>query len=910
MSLDAVLLRQIYPACPPVYLRPELYNQESEESLLDQFFVAILTSWTEWNKGVATPLHLLAEGFRRASKLQSSLSQSKEAQQNYLSDFQETLMRYATIALEQPEAFGERAIPMTQQILDVAKADPPAGFFSALFNHMSQTSAANLTALVYSLADEFMTRAAAIHDYGAIAIALGPLHILCAELSTCEILLDAMVFLPPVEQARLFESQCLLGGVMSAAIFSDGRFLANSKCFSDAKSLQPTPAEDSEMAVLRRNASLIQARLRDIFRAFLRVKHKRDRVLDFFATSLRINAKRTQTHGIQIHNSTDGFMLNMTGVLLQLSLPFANVAKPQFDKIDESYLLRPNCRIDIRDESRIADPPTESIECEDQSASFTTECFFLTLHCIHVGLMPIITKYQQLLSPHGRLMQIMRYFQHMQRTMPGAAPPPQISTLLQQLKALQTHVLDPELLQQLLQFMAYVCSWVCHLIGLEKHSLPLPVEVPPVFALLPEYIFEDIAEFLLLLSGSNWQLLDQTIYAQVFVQFMVTVIGQPNYVKNPYLRSKFVEALARYTPQLGPPNSRLLTQFFQEDIAVRHMTPFLMRFSVDIEETDVYSLHFKRYCVAVILQNLWQSPTHRESLVQESKTGKEFVRFAMLMINDATHLMDEARDHLDQIYEFQEQRNNPGFSQRPRQEQQEVLGNLQQFEHRSKQTNRFAKQAMTMFVFLTADIREPFLRSELVTRLAYMLNYNIVTLVDSEGIKLSMADCHKFGFEPDLFLKSICKIYLQVAGLSHSNDSCQTNFVEAIARDGRSYKPELFRIAVTILRQHKSVSEDELQLFETLLEKCAAVAQRDQEDEEDLGDIPDEFLDPIMATLMTDPVMLPTSKQVVDRATIASHLLSDPTDPFNRNPLQLEDVVPDDELKAKIEAWVAERRRG
>ncbi len=83
-----------------------------------------------------------------------------------------------------------------------------------------------------------------------------------------------------------------------------------------------------------------------------------------------------------------------------------------------------------------------------------------------------------------------------------------------------------------------------------------------------------------------------------------------------------------------------------------------------------------------------------------------------------------------------------------------------------------------------------------------------------------------------------------------------------------------------------------------------------------------------MYTLMRDPVLLPSSRTVIDRATIKSHLLSDAKDPFNRMPLSLEDVVPgafhschlrlgskcvysvhaDLDLKARIEAFLAERR--
>lgn len=42
--------------------------------------------------------------------------------------------------------------------------------------------------------------------------------------------------------------------------------------------------------------------------------------------------------------------------------------------------------------------------------------------------------------------------------------------------------------------------------------------------------------------------------------------------------------------------------------------------------------------------------------------------------------------------------------------------------------------------------------------------------------------------------------------------------------------------------------------------------------------------DPLMDTLMTDPVILP-SGNIMDRAIILRHLLNSPTDPFNRQPL-------------------------
>ena len=70
--------------------------------------------------------------------------------------------------------------------------------------------------------------------------------------------------------------------------------------------------------------------------------------------------------------------------------------------------------------------------------------------------------------------------------------------------------------------------------------------------------------------------------------------------------------------------------------------------------------------------------------------------------------------------------------------------------------------------------------------------------------------------------------------------------------------------------------------------------------------------DPVMCELMTDPVKLPSGK-VMDRLHIVHHLLNDSTDPFNRAPLTKEELVPDVELKARIDAYrieaIAQKRK-
>ena len=54
--------------------------------------------------------------------------------------------------------------------------------------------------------------------------------------------------------------------------------------------------------------------------------------------------------------------------------------------------------------------------------------------------------------------------------------------------------------------------------------------------------------------------------------------------------------------------------------------------------------------------------------------------------------------------------------------------------------------------------------------------------------------------------------------------------------------------------------------------RVAQLAEQRQRDEEILANAPDDFLDPIMSTIMLDPVILPSSRTTVDRTTIARYV--------------------------------------
>lgn len=95
--------------------------------------------------------------------------------------------------------------------------------------------------------------------------------------------------------------------------------------------------------------------------------------------------------------------------------------------------------------------------------------------------------------------------------------------------------------------------------------------------------------------------------------------------------------------------------------------------------------------------------------------------------------------------------------------------------------------------------------------------------------------------------------------------------------------------------------------FESLPDLVDKASQAVQEEEALLADAPAEFMDELMATYMTDPVILP-SGHYVDRSTITQHLLNDPMDPFSRKEMTVDDIQPATELKERMAKWLEEKR--
>uniref|UniRef100_H2Y6Z0 Ubiquitin conjugation factor E4 B n=1 Tax=Ciona savignyi TaxID=51511 RepID=H2Y6Z0_CIOSA len=186
---------------------------------------------------------------------------------------------------------------------------------------------------------------------------------------------------------------------------------------------------------------------------------------------------------------------------------------------------------------------------------------------------------------------------------------------------------------------------------------------------------------------------------------------------------------------------------------------------------------------------------------------------------------------------------------------------------------------------------------ELADRLAAMLNLNLQQLCGPKCKNLKVKKPEKYGFEPKKLVELLTDLYLHL--------DCP-EFIACLANDERSYRKELYDTAVARMEKSTIKTSMDIEHFKDLARRVEECRIKLNKAEVDYGEIPDEFKDPLMDTLMRDPVLLPTSGTVMDRSIILRHLLNSSTDPFNRQELTEDMLKPETNLKKRIDNWIKE----
>lgn len=727
------------------------------------------------------------------------------------------------------------------------------------------------------------------------------------------------------DNGRRIEFFWLLGPILSLSTFPDRVPNIATEYFSNPKE-RPHADLQSASKGLQATLNSLQLSLYNIFDRIVRSgPSAREAVLNLWAQIIQLNQKRAAIQVDRMTVASDGTIINTQAVLLQFAAPFLDSQFTKIDKVDPLYFKR-STRLNIREETKINATLQESQEFFEAlndlpSVNFISEIFFLNVAIFRLAILAVSKNWdkkardiEDMKKELVRAEADRRWDGTPHEAVRKASLDKfkkEIANLEAQLTAYEVQMCDPEFLSKCNNFCSFAMTWCVRMVDpLHQHprvpvKLPLPNECPLEFRMLPEYVLEDVIEFYSFISRhSPGTLLQSPAVIDELLTFTLVFLTTP-YLKNYHLKSKFIEIL--YFNTLPIPNRQngiLGDSLNYHPLALVHLMPALMQIYVEVEitgsHTQFYDKFYSRRYIALILRKVWDNQTHRAALKKQSLT-ESFVRFANLLMNDVTYLLDDTLGQLQEVHRIEtKMADQEAWQALPESERKEEESKLLSCERHCPSFLSLANENVRMLKIFTEEAPNAFLKEEIVVRLAAMLDYNLNTLAGPTCQSLKVKDPKKYNFQPKVLLSDLLQVYLNLWD--------KAPFQEAISNDGRSYTKELFTRANRIAQKANLKSSEDLDKLAKMVERVEELRQLEADEELEFGEIPDEFLDPLMATLMKEPVILPTSKTTVDLSTIKQHFLSDATDPFNRRPLKIEEVVPDTQLKERITAWVKERK--
>lgn len=408
----------------------------------------------------------------------------------------------------------------------------------------------------------------------------------------CCLISSQIQFLPDIVTnagGREIVKTSFLGPFLSVSVFveedpkvGDRFFTGNS---SMDKSLFPTLQVELE------NSRLL---MHKIFHDILVNSSSRESMLAYVAALLKHNEKRTQMQTDDKSLAGDGFMLNLLSVLQMLSV------KVKIEKIDSLYPFHPSTMVDIKDDTRLKFTSQEAQDWLDEmnkglqwkEPKFPTQCWFLTLHCHNIALIPAMHRYQRRLRSLRDLQKLvdeMMNTEEQWKGLPFAARnkelikrwKQQIKKLVRNKACAEAGLLDKNVIRRALTFYTSVAEFLLQVLTGKPYeynpALPLPAESPRVFSALPEWYVEDIAEFLLfVLQYTPGVVVDGM--DDIMVTWLLVCICTPQAIKNPYLVAKVVEVLFVLHSGVVPRNQSIQQRIMNHPISHEHLPSYLMKF--------------------------------------------------------------------------------------------------------------------------------------------------------------------------------------------------------------------------------------------------------------------------------------------------------------------------------------------
>ena len=347
----------------------------------------------------------------------------------------------------------------------------------------------------------------------------------------------------------------------------------------------------------------------------------------------------------------------------------------------------------------------------------------------------------------------------------------------------------------------------------------------------------------------------------------------------------------------------LKDEFIKENLILS-----IMRVFIDAERLGTSNQFYERFNVRNKVLQLVNEvfKKNQEILIDNiinyaNHHSDDATQMLTLLMGDVTYLIDEVIQRLIDIRNYQELKDNKELWDSKTQEQKTAEDNkFAENDRMLKAECRLLNHSLGFMTIICSCLQKYFIKEEKAERLANLMNYCLDEFT-AKSSQLKIKNKNDYEFNPSFIMESIIKIFSSFVNYEE--------FIEFVVSDARAYKYDNFTKAIKLKNENKvKVDMETSENFDNLVyNKLKKAEELVEQNTINYDDAPEEFLDPLTYSLMENPVILPSSHMNIDRRTIEDYLLTNPSDPFNRNPLTKEELIPNDDLKKKIDEYKANK---
>ena len=346
-------------------------------------------------------------------------------------------------------------------------------------------------------------------------------------------------------------------------------------------------------------------------------------------------------------------------------------------------------------------------------------------------------------------------------------------------------------------------------------------------------------------------------------------------------------------------------KLLKDEFIKENLIASIMRVFIDAERLGTSNQFYERFNVRnKVLQLVNEVFKKNQEILIENiisyadKHSDDATQMLTLLMGDVTYLIDEVIQRLIDIRNYQELKDNKELWNAKTEEQKTAEDNkFAENDRMLKAECRLLNHSLGFMTIICSCLQKYFIKEEKAERLANLMNYCLDEFT-AKSSQLKIKNKNDYEFNPSYIMESIIKIFAYFVDYQE--------FIEFVVSDERAYKYENFTKAIKLKNEYNKVKVDmeTSEKFDNLVfNKLKKAEEIVEQNTINYDDAPEEFLDPLTYNLMENPVILPSSHMNIDRRTIEDYLMSNPSDPFNRNPLTKEELIPNVELKKKIDEY-------